>query len=392
MAYTVKQIQDLVNKVVLDAYGDQAITANNLTGLISMGDKVFSSANDKELFMSALTNMIGKTVFSNRSYSAKTNNVVMEDLEYGTMIRKIYVEPMEATENSSWKLTSGTPMDLGSITPPEAKQKLFESRNTWEIEITIPDYQIKSAFRDYGEMSAFISSIYTQIENSLNIQIERLSSTCLANFIGEKIFYAVSNPTKGIHAVDLLSNYNIMQKDPGNIIQSPEDALRNTEFLKYAGREIKQIIKRMENMGVMFNTEGYKRFTPADSLHVLLHTEYASANSTYLQSSTFHNEMTALPNYDEVSFWQSQGERGGIEDTTAVNITTSNGHVVEKRYIIGFIFDHDALGIMVNRRSSTAFYNPKYELTNKWEKVDYGFFNDLSENGVVFYLGDSSTP
>ena len=391
MGYTVNQVQDLVNKVVLDAYGDKVVTSNNLTNLVSMGDKVFSSATDKELFMSALTNMIGKTVFSNRSYSAKTNNIVMEDLEYGTMIRKIYVEPMEATSNSSWELTAGSPMDLGTITPPEAKQKLFESRNTWEIQITIPDHQIKSAFTDYGEMSAFITSIYTQIENSLNMQVERLSSTCIANFIGEKIFYAASNPTKGIHAVDLLSNYNVMQS-VGNKIESPEDALKNMEFLKYAGREIKQIIKRMENMGVMFNTEGYKRFTPPESLHVLFHTEYASSNSTYLQSSTFHNELVALPNYDEVSFWQSQGERGGIEDTTAVNITTSNGHVVDKKYIIGFIFDHDALGVMVNRKSSRSFYNPYKELTNRWEKSEYGYFNDLSENGVVFYLGDSSMP
>ena len=388
MAYTINQVKDLVNKIVRDAYGGQAPYANDLTGLVSMGDKVFSSNTDTELFMNSLTNMISKTVFSNRSYTAKTNNIMMENLEYGSMVRKIYVEPMEAEDNTSWKLTAGTPLDLGVITPPSALQKLFESRNTWQLELTIPDYQIKSAFTGYEEMSAFITSIYTQIENSLNMQIERLSSTCLANFIGEKIYYAKGNPTEGIHAVNLLENYNTL----ASTTLAPEEALRDTEFLKYAGREIKQTIKRMENMGVMFNTEGYKRFTPPNELHVLFHTDYASSNATYLQSDTFNKDMVDLPKYDEVSYWQTQGQNGLLEDTTLVNITTSSGNIVKQKYIIGFIFDHAALGVMVNRKGSQAFYNPKYEVTQKWEKADYGYFNDMSENGVVFYLDSPVVP
>lgn len=382
MAYTVNQVYEIVNSVVKQAYGDTAVTATDLTGLIAMGNKVLNSATDTELFMSTLINRIGKTIIQNKSYSPKTRNILMDNLEYGTMVQKIYVEPLESSENSSWILTPGTSMDLGAITPPTVKQKIFESRNTWQIEITIPDYQINSAFTDLSTLTAFISSIYTQIENSLAIELERMTSMCINNFMAEKIKYAKANPTTGIHAINLLDEYN----KAFDLELTPEEALKQTEFLKFAGQRIKLIINRMGEIGSLFNTEGYKRFTTSEQMHVLFLNDYSSANATYLQSNTFNEQMVALPNYTEVSYWQGQGTTGSFADVSKINVTTSSGNAISQGYIIGFVFDHDALGVMVNRRSSQAFYNPKHELTNKWEKADMGYFNDLSENAVVFYL------
>lgn len=391
MAYSVNQIHELINKIVKDAYGEGSFeVSNNLKGLIALGDKVFSSNTDRELFMNALTNQIGKTVFSNRSYSAKSNNILMENLEYGSMIRKIYVEPIEAKNNPSWDMPEiGGKLDIGSFRPPAAKQSIFESRNTWELEITIPDYQMQTAFTDYAEMSAFLSSIYTQIENSLNIQIESLASTCIANFMAEKFVaekYMDDTTKKGIQVINLKEEYEKVYPpapfDPQNPVHYEIDqALSDPLFLKFAGRMIKQTLKRMEHMSTMYNTKGYARFTPKDKLHVLLHTNYVSANATFLESDTFNKDMVALPKYDEVLYWQNFNFPMGINIDTG---RTGDAPMVHN--ILGFAFDHDALGIMVNRRSSTSFYNPKYEVTNKWEKADYGMFNDLSENAVIFYF------
>ena len=48
------------------------------------------------------------------------------------------------------------------------------------------------------------------------------------------------------------------------------------------------------------------------------------------------------------------------------------------------MFDRDAVVIANQKRRVTSKYNNKAEFTNYWYKEVLSYFNDLSENAVVF--------
>ena len=65
---------------------------------------------------------------------------------------------------------------------------------------------------------------------------------------------------------------------------------------------------------------------------------------------------------------------------------TASGVTVNVSGILGVIFDRDALGVTNLDRRVTTNYNPKAEFYTNFYKFDAGFYNDLNENFVVFYV------
>ena len=47
------------------------------------------------------------------------------------------------------------------------------------------------------------------------------------------------------------------------------------------------------------------------------------------------------------------------------------------------------MGVTLNERRSTTERNNKDEYTNYYNKANIGYFNDMSENGIVFYVAES---
>ena len=144
----------------------------------------------------------------------------------------------------------------------------------------------------------------------------------------------------------------------------------------------------MQKKSVLFNEEGYKRHTPKDKLVVNLLQDFTSACDTFLGANTFHDELVKLPMYDSVAYWQGAGESFDFNDTSAINIKldeTEQG-TVSKKGINGVIYDYEAMGVTLNERRSTSERNNHDEYTNYYNKANIGYFNDMSENGIVFYL------
>ena len=76
-------------------------------------------------------------------------------------------------------------------------------------------------------------------------------------------------------------------------------------------------------------------------------------------------------------------------EISEINIKTGSGTVINPTGILGVMFDRDALGVTNMNRRVTSNYNPKAEFFNNWYKMDAGYFNDLNENFVVWYVADS---
>lgn len=374
----VKQIYTIVNEAAKQAWGESALAVIDTASFISLGDKVLSSATDTDVFLNALVDRIGRTVFSMRKYSRSKNTMAREPFEYGCILQKITVEPPEAKENNAWEIgdVSYTPT-YAPVIKSNVKQKLFNKVSTWEIDVTIPDYQLRTAFTSETEMAVLIDAIFTSMDNRMEQALESCGDLTRANFIARKLKSA-----KPCGAINLLHNYNTLT----NQTLTVESALMNKEFLRYAIGQINLWIPRMAKISTLFNEEGFHRFTPEDRLVVNILNDFVEQVKTVLQSDTWHDELVKLPLYESVPYWQGTGTDYAFSSTSAINVKIDNATTVEESGIIGVLYDYDAMGTSIVERRSSSERNNKDEYTDYYNKANMGYFNDMSENGIVFYM------
>ena len=374
----VEQIYTLVNETAKESMGEKAIAVKDVSSLIALGDNVLSSASDTENFLNTLVDRIARTVFSVRRYETDTEGMVRHPFEFGCIVQKIYVDMPEAKQNNSWEIgKEGYTPVFAPVIKPTAKQKLFKGITTWEVDVTIPDYMLRTAFLNETSMATFIDAIFTAMDNMITLALENNANLTRASFIARKL-----KGGKPCGAINLLHEYNTLTSASLTV----ESAMMNAEFLAWASRAINLWVKRMSKMSVLFNEEGYKRHTPKDKIVVNLLQDFTSACDTFLGANTFHDELIKLPMYDSVAYWQGAGESFDFNDTSAIKVKIDESNTIEKKGIIGIVYDYEAMGVTLNERRSTSERNNHDEYTNYYNKANIGYFNDMSENGIVFYL------
>lgn len=374
----VEQIYTLVNETAKESMGEKAIAVKDVSSLIALGDSVLSSASDTENFLNTLVDRIARTVFSVRRYETDTEGMVRHPFEFGCIVQKIYVDMPEAKQNNSWEIgKEGYTPVFAPVIKPTAKQKLFKGITTWEVDVTIPDYMLRTAFLNETSMATFIDAIFTAMDNMITLALENNANLTRASFIARKL-----KGGKPCGAINLLHEYNTLTSASLTV----EGAMMNAEFLAWASRAINLWVKRMSKMSVLFNEEGYKRHTPKDKIVVNLLQDFTSACDTFLGANTFHDELVKLPMYDSVAYWQGAGESFDFNDTSAIKVKIDESNTIEKKGIIGIVYDYEAMGVTLNERRSTSERNNHDEYTNYYNKANIGYFNDMSENGIVFYL------
>lgn len=383
----VKQIHSLVNDVTGEILGKNDILKEDLSNVVDMGKELFSNT-EIDNYVKSLVNRVGKTVFVNRKYSGKVPSVLMDSWEFGSVLQKISADLPNATENESWELENGTSYDPNIFYKPTVSAKFYNSKITFEVPLSFTEKQVKESFNSASELNAFISMLYNAVEKSMTVKTDALIMRTINNMIAQ----TVDGDTTGVRAVNLLSKYNTLKGLSGANVLKANKALTDPDFLKYASMQIALYADRLGTMSTLFNQGGKERFTPKDMLHIVLLSDYAQSTKTYLESDTFNDELVKLPTAETVPYWQGSGTSFEFAKTSKIDvkIRTSNGGTkdVSVSGVIGVMFDRDALGVSNLDRRVTTNYNPKAEFFSNWYKFDCGYFNDLNENFVVFYIAD----
>ena len=383
----VKQIYSLVNDVTGEILGKNDILKEDLSNVVDMGKELFSNT-EVDNYVKSLVNRVGKTVFVNRKYSGKVPSILMDSWEFGSVLQKISADLPNATENESWELENGTSYDPNIFYKPTVSAKFYNSKITFEVPLSFTEKQVKESFNSASELNAFISMLYNAVEKSMTVKTDALIMRTINNMIAQ----TVDGDTSGVRSVNLLKNYNTLKGLSGANVLKANKALTDPDFLKYASMQIALYADRLGTMSTLFNQGGKERFTPKDMLHIVLLSDYAQSTKTYLESDTFNDELVKLPVAETVPYWQGSGTSFEFTKTSKIDVTirTSDGSTkdVSVSGVIGVMFDRDALGVSNLDRRVTTNYNPKAEFFSNWYKFDCGYFNDLNENFVVFYIAD----
>ena len=381
----VNQIYELMNSVTGEILGEEAVVNEDLSNVVDIGTALFN-ASAIDAYVKSLVNHIGKVIFVNRPYSGSVPSALMDGWEFGSVLEKISADIPEATENESWELENGASYEQDIFYKPSVTAKFFNSKVTFEIPMSFTEKQVKQSFSSAEQLNGFLSMLYNAVDKSMTIKIDSLVMRTINNMIAETIYadyQGASTSTKsGVRAVNLLKLYN--DKFSGSL--TAEAAVTNPEFVRFASYTLGLYSDRLSKISTLFNVEGKERYTSADFLHVVLLSDFAKAADAYLQSDTYHNEFTKLPNAETVPYWQASGTGYDFDSVSKIDVKTASGNTVSQTGILGVMFDRDALGVTNLDRRVTTHYNAKAEFYSNWYKFDAGYFNDLSENFVVFFV------
>ena len=388
----VKQIVTLINSVSGEVLGKTDIVKDDLTGVVDLGNEVFNQGA-VDNYVKSLVNHIGKVVFVTRPYSGKSPSVLMDAWEFGSVLEKISAEIPAATENDTWNLTDGHEYKQDIFHKPVVSAKFFNSKVTFEVPVSITERQVKESFSSAAQLNGFLSMIYSAVEKSMTIKTDALIMRTINNMIGETLFADAAKFTGSgktlnygsastVRCVNLLYLYN---QAKGTTLTA-DKCLTDGEFIRFASYQMGLYADRLQSISTLFNIGGKERFTPKDSLHTVLLSDFAKGAQAYLYADTKNMEQVLLPNAESVASWQGSGQDYGFAHTSAINIKTSGNHDINISGVLGVMFDRDALGVCNLDKRVTTNYNAKAEFFNNYYKFDAGYFNDTNENFVVFFV------
>lgn len=415
--FTPKDCHVLMNSLVKQATGQQAITVVDTSTFASAGELVLSTG--MENVFNSLNIVLGRLIVASRPYKAKLTLMDAANTGvYTNRLRKISFYSKDAVASGAFNtnlftnlkdgFTAGQNPD-GSGDPQSTKSQWEQSQQpsvemnfgnsaTWQDCITMYEVQVQAAFRNEAEFAQFIAGYLTEHANDIESQREAWNRMALLNKVA--------------------SIYDMDQDMPGSVINLTErfntkfgtsytsEELRTTylkEFLAFFVAEFKLTSKRLTERSANYHWSpskpGYSllRHTPYDRQRVYLYSPlFTEAESLVLPQIFNPSFLDIKTQYEEIGYWQTNTEdedRPKINVTPAVTDTTTGlqkaGAPVALDYVVGMITDTDGLmtDMQLDTVATTALEARKL-YRNTWNTFLKGVISDNTENAVIFIMKD----
>lgn len=374
------QIYELVNDVNKETIGTESITVLNTEQLVALGDYLFNSGS-VDLWTNTLLSRIASTKLSYRAYKSKLGLYSVSDTTMGLIMQKIKVDMPNAVEDVTTQLQDGESIDMYIVSKPTAHQKLFAKRTPYTFFRTTQRKWLREAFTSESAMGQFLAAVQGETNNKIELSQENLARLTIANFM------AIISQSES-RVINLVTEYNALTD---NDVPTGEGALLDEGFCRYALGRMNKVAKYMETMSRLYNDGSVDRHSPISDQRFISLIDFRTALETQVQWAAFNERYVATKNGVEVPYWQAakdpfsiklrihEGTEDTEDDDEDVDITLTN--------VVGMIHDVDALGTYrkemdvvttpVNARG--LYYNTFWHLNDL-------YFNDVSENGILFTL------
>lgn len=376
-----KQIASIVNEATKQTLGtDVDILTDSLDaqGVIDNGIAI-DNANAYKNFLENLLVQVSKYIYVERKYTGSAPNILRDNFEYGQLIVKVRTDLDDAQDNQSYQLVDGGSYDDNIYEANEVHTKIFKESQTFEVRKCITNRQIRNAFTNATELGSFISMLFTYVENSLTLKMERLIYMMISNACAETILSGDSN-----RAVNVLAKYKVL--NPSTPLTAAT-CFYDKEFLRYFYSVVKDYTMMIEGEATIFNEEGNSVFTPKDAQHLVVYSKLAQNMKTFLQSDTYHKDLVDGLQYQEIDHWQFRGTTDDVRTCIAFD-KTSKGNSFRQSYILALLFDDMSMGVAQDNPSTETHYNRSGQFTKYWFKKETMYFTDFGENIICFYVAD----
>ena len=374
----ITQTKEILTTIATEMLGpDNTIVTENLENLQDIGNELITQQN-VDTYVKKLVDKIGKVVFKNRLLNSTAPSLLADSWEYGAILQKVRMKLIPAEENSAVKLVDGQSYDQNVFHQPTVSATFYSKEITFEVPISYTREQLNSSFNSVSELNGFYNLLETTVQNSLTVKTDALIMRTINYRIGKTY-------TKGLASqkVNLLQGYNTASGKELTVANCFQDE----GFLKYAIAEIKNYQDRLKLPTSVFNDKKEEAFTPAQNQKLVLLSDFKNTVDTHLIPVVQNSENLTL-SCETVPYWQGSGKTFSFADISKIDVTLDSASETAKvGGIIGILFDDEALKVGNLNQYVTTNYNAKGDFYTNYYKEQSGFFVDLAENFVIFYVG-----
>lgn len=376
----------VLNEIVAQATGKNTITSVPTGDFVSVASTANGIATDA--LLGAITQVLSRTIFSIRPYSRKFKGLYMDSQRFGNHTRKLNIADSDWNKDLRYDLVDGQAIDDQIVKKPNVLQTNFYGQNIFERQVTIFKDQLNIALSSEEEFQRFITMVMTNASDQIEQAHESTARATLANFIGGKVKGDTANVFKlvtlynGIAGTELTAE---TVRQPSNFVP----------FMKWAVGFIKTISDRMTERSQKFhiNVTGKEisRHTPYNKQKLYLYSELLNDIDASVMTSIFNDEYLKFADHERVAYWQSIDSPDGINVKPAYlqpggTVKVETEELVQAD-IFGALFDEEAVGITTfGEWSAPSPFNARGGYSNIFWHFNDRYFNDFTENGVVFLL------
>ena len=374
----ITQTKEILTTIANEMLGEEnTIVTENLANLQDIGNVLITQQN-VDTYVKKLVDKIGKVVFKNRLLNSTAPSLLVDSWEYGAILQKVRMKLIPAEENSAVKLVDGQSYDQNVFHQPTVSATFYSKEITFEVPISYTTEQLKSSFNSESELNGFYNLLETTVQNSLTVKTDALIMRTINYRIGKTY-------TKGRDSqkINLLAGYN---KVSGREL-TKANCFHDEEFLKYAISEIKNYQDRLKLPSSIFNDQKEETFTPVQNQKLVLLSDFKNTVDTHLIPVVQNSENLTL-SCETVPYWQGSGKTFAFDDISKIDVTLDSASETAKvGGIVGILFDDEALKVGNLNQYVTTNYNAKGDFYTNYYKEQSGFFVDLAENFIIFYVG-----
>lgn len=373
-----EQVSTVLTSIVQQATNQAVLTPTDTGSFVSVAQTALRA--DRDSVMNAISNILARTIFSIRPYSAKMTGLDMDTFRWGAMMRKLSIADSDWDDDEAYDYPifydagqtppdgEGLSIDRWKIKKPNVLQTNFYGQSVYADHMTITEDQLETAFTGPEQLGSFLSLLMTNLSNRLEMSNEALRRGLVCNAIG-----AIYEENQSDRIVHLLTEYNSLT---GNTFTSQDiyDPANFAGFCKWAYSRIAEITDLFTANSTMFQTsitgKPILRHTPYEYQRVYLYSPFQRQVEARVLADTYHDNYLRYADVETIPFWQSIDTRDSVKVTPSYvdntgTLVTSTAQTVDN--VFGLIFDRDAMGMSIlDRRVLSTPLNESGLYRNIW--------------------------
>ena len=384
-----EQISAVLNDLTKQVTGQDIYGPVDSANFTSVATKLLQTGTDP--LLNAISQMVGKTIFSVRPYNRKLSGIQVDSQRWGYITRKLAVADKDLENDASFQMNDGGQYSHWYVNMPNVLQLNYYGQNAFEKSVSIFKNQLDGAFSSRESFGSFIGMVMQNASDMIEQSRESMARMTLGNFITGKINAGEEN------VVHLVTEYNVfINADPQlSWAEIKASASEYERFIKWMYGRVATISEMMTERTVMYqiNVAGkpITRHTPKDRQKIYLISDFMNAMKSMVLSGTYNDDFLRYADTEAVNFWQSPDKPMEINikpayiDATGAIVASPTAQNVKP--IFAVLLDRDAAGVnFYDQAVEVSPYEAAGQYYNYWYHDGHRYYNDVTENAVVFLM------
>lgn len=380
------QLSATLAEMLHQATGQSVQSPINTGEFVSVGQTLLKTGYEPA--MNAISQVLARTIFSVRPYNRKFGGLFVDARKWGNHVRKINFLDSDPVDDAGLAPADAASVDPFIVSKPKIIQTNFYGRADYERKTTVFRDQLDAAFTSPDEFASFIAGQMQNVSDQIEQDHETTARATMANLIA-----GIAKQASAQQNIHLLTEYNAATggEYTATTIQAPGVF---PAFMKWVYARIASISSLMTERSINFHTNitagNFIRHTPTARQKVFMYAPAKFETEARVLADTYHENYIRNASNEIVNFWQSIKTPDAVSALpsyiAADGTITTETVKVDVANVFAVLMDEEAAGISVCNYDVGSIYNPRGRYANTFWNFQDRYWNDFTENAVVFTL------